>query len=160
MGNRLFPALIFTFASCYSLLPISFFATPFEPPFPIRYSLFVTRLFFPCPFARGVRSAGGAWMPATHPDRHAMTGVQTPHRSASPSKRARLAFVAHHRSPVAAIDMRRPSQPARLAVRRLAYPGYGYARLAALHVGFLARARARRSLMRAVGEHQNRPSET
>ena len=43
-------------------------------------------LHFPCPLARGVRSAGGAWMPATHPDRHAMTGVQTPHRTNGPSK--------------------------------------------------------------------------
>src|SRR5262249_41088439 len=100
-------------------------------------------------------------MLATHPDRHAMTGVQTPHRSASPSKRARLAFVAHHRSPVAAIDMRNPDQPARLAVRRLAYPGYGYARLAALHVGFLARARARRCPPPGPKPRdRNHPSET
>jgi len=68
-------------------------------------SLHSTSFFaFRCPFARGVRSAGGAWMLATHPDRQAMTGLRTPHRSASPS-RARLAFIAHPRLPLAAFDM-------------------------------------------------------
>jgi hypothetical protein len=43
-------------------------------------------------------------MLATHPDRPAMTGGQTPHRSASPS-RARLAFIAHPRLPLAAFDV-------------------------------------------------------
>src|SRR5262249_14728140 len=33
---------------------------------------------------------------------------------------ARLAFIAHHREPVAAFDMRNPDQPVRLALRRLA----------------------------------------
>ena len=73
---------------------------------------------------RGVRSAVGAWMHATHPDRHAMTGMLTPHRTTGPSKRARLAFVAHHESPVAAFDMRRSGKP-NLRRGALRYPATG-----------------------------------
>jgi hypothetical protein len=82
-------------------------AAPFSPPAPVSLSrvsphrpnpfrsgtdririlgALPFRLAAPCgafvshfaPPMRGVRSAVGAWMPATHPDRHAMTGVQTP----------------------------------------------------------------------------------
>ena len=72
-----------------------------------------------------MRSAGGAWMPATHPDRPAMTGGQTPHRFASLS-RARLAFIAHPRLPRGRVRYAAHSgQPARCAVRRPALPGDG-----------------------------------
>src|SRR5215470_14716384 len=78
-------------------------------PFDVRYSLCLfSSSLLASSFAAPSRGACGApvalRMPATHPDRPAMTGGQTPHRSASPS-RARLAFVAHHRMPVAAFDM-------------------------------------------------------
>src|SRR5436190_940486 len=73
IGEPPFAVLAFT---CYRRLPFpssnSLFATPLDT------SLFTIRFFIRCPFARGVRSAGGAWMHATHPDRHAMTGMQTP----------------------------------------------------------------------------------
>ena len=52
-----------------------------------------------------------------------VTGVQTPHRTTGPSKRARLAFVAHHRSPVAAFDMRRSASP--ICVEASCRPGEG-----------------------------------
>jgi hypothetical protein len=51
------------------------------PPYGSRFLLLTSSLLsfhplfsllFPCPFARGMRSAGGAWMPATHPDRPAI----------------------------------------------------------------------------------------
>ena len=47
---------------------------------------------------------------------------------------------------MAAFDMRNPDQHVRITLRRPAFPSDGDARLAALHVGFLARARARRYL--------------
>ena len=64
-------------------------------------------------------------MPATHPDRQAMTGLRTPHRFASLS-RARLAFIAHPRLPRGRVRYAAHSgQPARCAVRRPALPGDG-----------------------------------
>jgi hypothetical protein len=80
-GEPLVGGSHFAFDPRHSPRPIFFFATSFDPSFPIRYSL-----HFRCPFARGVRSAGGAWMLVTHPDRPAMTGGQTPHRTTGPSK--------------------------------------------------------------------------
>jgi hypothetical protein len=48
----------------------------------------------------------------THPRVNALvTGVQTPHRTTARAARARLAFVAHHGSPVAAFDLRKPGKP-------------------------------------------------
>ena len=88
----------------HSTLP-SLFAT--------RHSLFASSSRAP---SRGACGAPVALrMPATHPDRPAftrsrttrvnalVTSGQTPHRSASPS-RARLAFIAHPRLPLAAFD--------------------------------------------------------
>jgi len=74
----------------------------------LSYSLLAIR-YSPLPshFAAPSRGACGApvalRMLATHPDRPAMTGGQTPHRFASLS-RARLAFIAHPRLPLAAFD--------------------------------------------------------
>jgi hypothetical protein len=110
------------------------------------YSLSLLLSFFfsfRCPFARGVRSAGGAWMHATHPDRHAMTGVRTPHRSASPSRKPALRSLRTTGPPwPRSICANRAMGP--ICVEASCVPSDRHARLAALHVGFLARARARR----------------
>src|ERR1700687_6177146 len=92
------------FASRHPLL-LSLFAT--------RHSLFAS--FIRPPPMRSVRSAGGARMPARHPSRHAMTGMQTPHRFAQ-TGRTRLAFIAHHGRARRAIDLRNPGQPTRLVL--------------------------------------------
>ena len=70
---------------------------------------------------------------------------------------------------MAAFDMRNPDQPARIALRRLAFPAMETLAITALHVGFLARARARRcpafaeatagKPARAGSVDWNRPSE-
>ncbi len=55
---------------------------------------------------------------------------------------ARLAIIAHHGRTRRAIDLRKPDKP---GLREAScVPSDGDARLSALHVGFLARARARR----------------
>ena len=74
---------------------------------------------FRCPFARGVRSAGGAWMPATHPDRHAMTGMQTPLSIRSRATPA-LRSLRTAGKPRRAIDLRNRANP--IASRRPAFP--------------------------------------
>ena len=91
------------------------------------------------PPLRSVRSAGGAWMPATHPDRHAMTGMQTPHRSAA---RANPPCVRCAPQDAPGRDRSAQSGRSPACVEASCGPSDGIARLAALHVGFLARARA------------------
>jgi hypothetical protein len=128
-------------AACHSLLPIPFpllhstslFATPYS-----LFAFFMRRLL-----ARGMWSAGGAWMPATHPDRHAMTGMQTPLSIRSRATPA-LRSLRTAGKPRRAIDLRKPGEPHPAWVEAPCGPSDGIARLAALHVGFLARARARR----------------
>jgi len=133
IGEPPFAVLAFT---CYRRLPFpssnSLFATPLDT------SLFTIRFFIRCPLARGVRSAGGAWMHATHPDRHAMTGMQTPLSIRSRATPA-LRSLRTAGKPRRAIDF--TIGQARLCEASCG-PSDGIARLAALHVGFLARARA------------------
>ena len=93
------------------------------------------------PLARGGRSAGGARMHARHPSRHAMTGMQTPLDLRKPGKPA-LRSLPHHGRTRRLIHLRKPDKP---GLREAScVPSDGDARLSALHVGFLARARARR----------------
>jgi hypothetical protein len=131
---------------------------PLCPPYVPLFSLLTSPLFspsflpFPGPFARGVRSAGGAWMLATHPDRPAMTGGQTPHRTNSPSKCPPCV----HCAPQDARGCVRHAAhwTSKANVRRdvLRNPATGTLAFTALHVGFLARARARRYPSPAIAE--------
>jgi hypothetical protein len=80
-------------------------------------------------------------------DRHADASLDRP-----PRPKPRLAFIAHRGRTRRAIDLRNRANPIALSAHRASptcaeascVPSDGDARLAALHVGFLARARARR----------------
>jgi hypothetical protein len=95
-----FVSLYLRLAICLSFFPSG--SLPFRPP-PMR----------------GVRSAGGAWMPATHPDRRAITGAQTPL-----SIRSRANPPCVHCAPRAdpTCDRFAHIGQARSALRRLAFP--------------------------------------
>jgi hypothetical protein len=161
-----FPLLPIRLAPCsllfLYLLPAIRFSLSF---FSIRYSLFATRClqFFAAPM-RGVRSAVGAWMPAKAPliarhDRRAdapsndrpeqMPALRSLRTTGSPWPRSICAI--------------RASQP---ALRRgvLRFQRLETLAFTALHVGFLARARARRSpivrLRQRLRRTGSRPSET
>ena len=115
--------------------------SPFVSSF-LPYSLLATRysLLHSLPPTRGVRSAGGARMHARHPSRHAMTGMQTPLSMRKPGEPALRSLRTTGGPGVRSICASRTSRLTRGVLRSQRRD----ARLSALHVGFLARARARR----------------
>ena len=94
--------------------------------FSLLTSLLLSLLHFLhfAPPSRSVRSAGGAWMPATHPDRHAMTGMQTPLSIGKPEAEPALRSLRTTGRP-GRDRFAQTGREARLASRRLAFPAMG-----------------------------------
>ena len=129
------PAAVLAFAFDaripFSYFSSSLFHSTLPSLFAARHSLFAIRLFFAfrCPFARGVRSAGGASdacdapRSARHDRRADASSIRKPEQSPP------CVHCAPQVAPGCVRYAAKPSREAHSAVRRLAFPATGNARL-------------------------------